>query len=101
MGPGDSKLLCGPTTIIEGKERCDRKGNKRTGHLLPNLGATLLTLLEVPVVAKQTLVVVHSAQQQSLLRSTAESCHLVIPIALHGASQNSSAKALVNVGKEL
>jgi len=23
MGPGDSKLLCGPTTIIEGKERCD------------------------------------------------------------------------------
>ena len=23
-GPGDSKLLCGPTTVIEGKERCDR-----------------------------------------------------------------------------
>jgi len=31
MGPGDSKLLCGPTTIIEGKERCDRKGRKRAG----------------------------------------------------------------------
>ena len=30
MGPGDSKLLSGPTTIIEGKERCDRKGRKRT-----------------------------------------------------------------------
>jgi len=29
MGPGDSKLLCGPTTIIRGKERCDRKGRKR------------------------------------------------------------------------
>jgi len=29
MGPGDSKLLCGPTTIIKGKERCDRKGRKR------------------------------------------------------------------------
>jgi hypothetical protein len=29
MGPGDSKLLCGPTTIIGGKERCDRKGRKR------------------------------------------------------------------------
>jgi hypothetical protein len=29
MGPGDSKLLCGPTTITEGKERCDRKGRKR------------------------------------------------------------------------
>jgi len=29
MGPGDSKLLCGPTTIIEEKERCDRKGRKR------------------------------------------------------------------------
>ena len=29
MGPGDSKLLCGPTTIIEGKEGCDRKGRKR------------------------------------------------------------------------
>jgi len=26
MGPGDSKLLCGSTTIIEEKERCDRKG---------------------------------------------------------------------------
>jgi len=26
MGPGDCKRLCGPTTIIEGKERCDRKG---------------------------------------------------------------------------
>ena len=29
MGPGDSKLLCGPTTIIEGKERCDRKERRR------------------------------------------------------------------------
>jgi hypothetical protein len=29
MGPEDSKLLCGPTTIIEGKERCDRKARKR------------------------------------------------------------------------
>ena len=29
MGPGDSKLLCGPTTIIEGKKRCDRKGRKK------------------------------------------------------------------------
>jgi hypothetical protein len=29
MGPGDSKLLCGPTTIIEGKEGCGRKGRKR------------------------------------------------------------------------
>ena len=27
--PGDNTLLCGPTTIIEGKERCDRKGRKR------------------------------------------------------------------------
>ena len=25
MGPGDGKLLCGPTTRIEGKERCDSK----------------------------------------------------------------------------
>ena len=25
-GPEDSKLLCGPTTIIEGKERCDGRG---------------------------------------------------------------------------
>jgi len=29
MGPGDNKLLCGPTTIIEGKEICDRKERKR------------------------------------------------------------------------
>jgi len=29
MGPGDSKLLCGPTTIIEGKERCDRQEERR------------------------------------------------------------------------
>jgi hypothetical protein len=29
MGPGDSKLLCGPTKIVEGKERCDRKGRER------------------------------------------------------------------------
>ena len=29
MGPGDSKLLCGPTTIIEGKEGCDRKGREK------------------------------------------------------------------------
>jgi hypothetical protein len=33
MGPGDhlcydSKLLCGPTTRIEGKERCDSKGRE-------------------------------------------------------------------------
>jgi len=28
MGPGDSKLLYGPTTIIEGKERCDVIGLK-------------------------------------------------------------------------
>jgi len=27
-GPGDSKLLCGPTRI-EGKERCDSKGERR------------------------------------------------------------------------
>jgi len=25
-GPGDSKLLCGPTTRIEGNKRCDRQG---------------------------------------------------------------------------
>jgi len=29
MGPGDSKLPCGPTTTIEGKERHDRKGRER------------------------------------------------------------------------
>jgi len=29
MGPGDSKLLCGPTTKIEEKERCDRKRRER------------------------------------------------------------------------
>jgi len=28
-GPGDSKLLCGPTTKIEGKERCDRQGREK------------------------------------------------------------------------
>ena len=28
-GPGDSKLLCGPTTRIEGKERCDSKGREK------------------------------------------------------------------------
>jgi len=26
MGPGESKLLCGPTTSNEGKGRCDSKG---------------------------------------------------------------------------
>jgi len=26
MGPGDGKLQCGPTTRIEGKEKCNRKG---------------------------------------------------------------------------
>ena len=29
MGPGDSKLLCGPITIIEGKERSDSKGKEK------------------------------------------------------------------------
>jgi hypothetical protein len=32
MCPGDSNPLCGPKTIIEGKEgkeRCDRKGRER------------------------------------------------------------------------
>ena len=28
-GPGDSNLLCGPTTIIEGKERFDSKGREK------------------------------------------------------------------------
>jgi len=28
-GPGYSKLLCGPTTRIEGKERCDSKGREK------------------------------------------------------------------------
>ena len=28
-GPGDSKLLCGPTTRIEGKEKFDSKGKEK------------------------------------------------------------------------
>jgi len=28
-GPGDNKLLCGPTTIIKGKERCGSKGREK------------------------------------------------------------------------
>jgi len=44
-GPGDSKVLCGPTARIEGKERCDRKGREKAKKVQSREGKNRISVI--------------------------------------------------------